>query len=297
MSRRRAGELESLVDDILCGGVHFLEGVNGHSPSLLSLLTAVRDWGVVLGRELEEIAASIEPLLRQSILMSLLPAKAFDEAYSGSIDAAVDEHLANLGVQVSATGRARIRNMCINMQKLRGMSSREARSRTYTLALVKGAGSLYSDIRRRQRGRCLWCGVRLDEPYVRETLEHVVPKHLGDDMPDGSNWGIACASCNAGKGDVLAWPASGWAHDYVARNDVTSGREIMLSHRWSVLRRSPRCDYCRAGPLDKELSIYRRIATGLAVPANCSTACLDCIEKKGVERVQPRWAPEESGRP
>src|SRR5206468_10392736 len=106
-------------------------------------------------------------------------------------------------------------------------------------------------------GRCVWCGVSLSDSAVRETLEHIAPKHMGDDMQDASNWAISCDSCNAGKGDSLAWAASAWAHDYVTRGS----REGVLTrqHRWAVLMRSKECSFCRARPENAELWVFRRI--------------------------------------
>src|SRR5258708_33207674 len=99
-------ELHGLVEEILCSGDLFLAGIHGETKSLPTLLVAVTDWGRVLGRSLEEIVSVVEPSLRQSIFMSLLPAKALKRNFAGSYDEAIDEHMRRLGLAATAEQRA-----------------------------------------------------------------------------------------------------------------------------------------------------------------------------------------------
>src|SRR5262249_39726722 len=126
---------------------------------------------------------------------------------------------------------------------------------------------------------------------------HVTPKHIGDDMPDAKNWALACHSCNFGKANSFAWAATPEAHDYVARGDFGARNEIALRHRWIVLVRTPRCGICNRKADEVDLWVYRRVATGLPIPAMCSTCCSDCAHSRGFDVPRPRWCPEEASRP
>lgn len=289
----RNDELSNLLENVLLSGDWFLQGVHQTSSSLLTLLVAARDWGQRLGRTVEEIAAVIEPCIRQSMVMSLLPAKALDSAYNGSIDAAVIEHLKELDIDISAAAVVRIRDICLNIRKLQGMSGRQARAASASLGIIR-MQHMYDDLSDRQGGRCFYCGVILTSQHVVESLEHVAPKHLGDDFPDRSNWAICCLSCNGGKGNCFAWAASTVAHDYVPRNVNPS--KLALDHRWTVLMRDRRCLSCGLGPSQTELWVYRRIRTGLPIPANCAANCATCALRDNRELLTPVWDTKEAGR-
>jgi hypothetical protein len=289
-------ELTALLDDILCGSPYFVGGVQKSSTSLPALLAAVVQWGTKLHRPLEEIVAVVEPCLRQSILMSLLPAEVFDSGYAGSIDAAIDRHLHNIEVTLTDTQKRTVRDLCINARKLRGMTKEEARRQVMSFPLLRGRPKLYKAISERQRGRCIWCGVDLALTTVQTTLEHVTPYHLGDDPVNGTNWALACASCNTGKADTLAWAAQSSAHDFFTRTDFVTANRIPLPQRWTVLMRTRQCVFCGKQPIATELWIYRRIATGIAIPAHCSATCVDCARTEKLEILLPRWVPSEGGR-
>jgi hypothetical protein len=228
--------------------------------------------------------------------MSLIPAQAFDPTYTGSIDKAIQDHLNQIGINISDEERRVIRDICINVNRLRGLSKSAARRRTAGLAELRGDPRLYNAILKRQNGRCLWCGVDLSSSDVEQSLEHVAPKHLGDDPPDGKNWGIACTSCNSGKAESLAWSARPEAHDYISRLDFSDINEIGLAQRWAVLMRSSHCSKCGATSKDAELWIFRRIPTGLPIPVNCSVTCLACATSHHLEILLPKWQPRESKR-
>jgi hypothetical protein len=266
------------------------------STSLPALLTAVVEWGNKLERSLEEIAAVVEPCIRQSIVMTLLPARAVDPNYHGSIDAAIQEHLDVIKIQLSSEQKTVLRDICLSIRKYQGLDHRAARNLTKSLAELRGLPTIYNALLIRQAGRCIWCGVPFDDPNVLETLDHVTPKHLGNDPSDGRNWALACLSCNQGKGDALAWAARPEAHDLVGRNDFLGTGSIKLRQRWSVLMRSRACDACKQGAGIKELWVYRRVRTGLAIPSNCSATCEACAIARGREILRPAWCPEEAQR-
>src|SRR5262249_38762483 len=155
-----------------------------------------------------EIVSVVEPCIRQSILFSLLPADALDTSDPNvNIDNKIEEHLAELGLELSAPEQEVLRDICINYRKLMGLNRSGVQARTMTLGAKKAPRVDYERIRKRQKERCLWWGVPLDPPAY-ETLEHVAPKHIGDDPGSTRNWGLSCKTCNEGKSDVLAWAAS-----------------------------------------------------------------------------------------
>lgn len=288
--------LTNLISDILCGGEHFISGVQ-RSSDTSSLLSAIVHWAQVLQRDLGEIIAVVEPCLRQSILMSLIPAQAVDPSYQGSIDKAIDTHIKLLGLTLQHEELIVIRDICINVRRMQGLNRDTARRMSATIATLRGDRKLYLEVLNRQNKRCVWCGVELDAPGVKQTLEHVTPKHLGDDPVDGKNWAIACASCNFGKAHNLAWAASAQAHDYVSRSDFDSIKQLSLLHRWAVLMRTRKCIKCESLPLNTELWVYRRISTGLPIPANCSITCVSCAKIYSLEVLVPKWDPSEARGP
>lgn len=288
-------KLNAVVHEILCHGESFLEGLHRRA-GLADLVTAVTEWTKVLGRDLDEVIMGVEPSIRQSILMSLLPAKAFEADYSESYDIAIREHLSNIKVEVDERGIAVLRDICINIRKLRNLDAKQARARCASLADLKGTPALYQQILKRQNMRCLWCGIGFKEDNVKMTLEHVIPKHIGNDVGQGLNWGLSCASCNLGKADSMAWSTNAWAHDYLERNDFAEIGAIGLRSRWIVLRRSPECDFCKCSTREHQLWMYKRIRTGLPIPSNCSTTCALCAAKHKKEILLVRWAEEEKKR-
>lgn len=290
-------ELQALIKELLCSPPRFLHGVHQESKSFPQLAAAVQQWSSCLSRDLSEVLRTFEPALRQSVLMTLLPARALDPNYAGSYDAAIVEHLSALGIALEEPEIAAIRNVIINVRKLQGLNARQARAKTESLATVK-ATPHYGRMRAQQGNRCHWCGVSLDDPNVIETLEHVVPKHLGDDPPDGSNWALACLSCNVGKADLLAWSASQWAYDYFDRNHSLTPNSLELTHRWIVLRRTPECSQCGLDSRHTELWIYRRVRTGIPIPSNCSVACETCARarRSDLDLLTVKWHDSERGR-
>lgn len=295
-SARNQSHLSLLITDILCGGDHIISGVQKRSASLQSLFAGITEWGYALDRQLEEITAVVEPCIRQSILMSLLPKEAFDPNYTGSYDDAISNHLSSLGLSLGANEIRVLRDVIINASALRGLNSTQARNQVSTMADLRGRPSLYREVMQRQNGRCIWCGVLFGTLGVHESLEHVSPKHLGGDAGDGSNWGISCISCNSGKADSLAWAAQPEAHDYVRRTQFDAVDFISLQHRWAVLMRSPHCAFCQKSSLESELVVYKRIPTGLPIPSHCDTACTACAAAQTIEVIAPLWNPKEMAR-
>lgn len=290
-----SNEIHRFVRALLTTRGRMLCGVEGSSVSAMELIPVVHQWSQALGREFSEVLRGFEPSLRQSVLMTLIPAAALESDYQGSFDAAIVDHLEEMGLALSADEIAVLRNLIVNIRRFRGLNSTQARARTASLATVKGSPA-YLELRKHQGERCVWCGVSLNDPNVVETLEHVVPKHMGDDPADGSNWALACLSCNQGKGDSLAWSANQWASDYMTRTQFEDPHLLEREHRWTVLRRTPYCAFCGSGPGKAELAVFRRVRTGLAIPSNCSVVCSHCASEKSIECLTVRWATAESDR-
>src|SRR5207244_1183500 len=114
------------------------------------------------------------------------PARAVDPTYQGSIDAVVDEHLANLGITLGADERLVLRNLCLHVRRYHGVDAAQARVITMSLAQLRATNpSMYDSMRKKQNQRCFWCGVRFDAVGVAEELDHITPKLLGNDIFDG----------------------------------------------------------------------------------------------------------------
>jgi hypothetical protein len=229
--------------------------------------------------------------------MSLLPARAFDSRYTGSFDVAIREHLTVLGIPDTPILVSSLRQLCININRLRGATTERARRLSASIADLRADPVMHVAILARQGRRCFWCGISLDLSAVRQSLDHIVPKHIGDDPPDGSNWAITCTACNRGKDNIFVWAASAAAFDYVDRNDFGDPQEIGLKQRWCTLARHRQCGFCRATPAQQELWVFRRVKTGLAIPANCSVVCGSCRSSRTLDVPAPRWPVEESSRP
>ncbi len=289
-------ELDRILLDILREDDLFLAGVHRSSEDFMQFIQGLTEWGSVSKRTLKECFASLEPCIRQSIVMSLIPAKAFDHNFNGSIDAAIDEHVANLGISLSSDQKARIRDICINVMAYKGLSAKEARDRTKGISYVRSRPLLLKRLSDRQNGRCLWCGVGLDNPHIELSLEHVAPKHIGGDHYSESNWALVCTSCNLGKKDTFAWPANSEAHDFLSRTDFADPFRLGLPQRWSVLMRDKSCSYCGVNSSKDELLVYRRLTTGLPTPSNCGVACRQCIATNALDLLDVRWSPQETSR-
>ncbi len=292
------GAFLALVKDVLCGGDGFLMGLHHRSRSTGLLYRALLDWAVLLNRDANDLMASIESCLRQNVLMSLIPQRAVDHLYQGSIDVAIDDHLRNLTITLSADERLVLRNVCLHIRKYHGLNARGVSNKTMSLATLRGSyAAIYGAIRTKQNERCCWCGVMFGSPGVVESLEHLSPKAIGNDPGDGSNWALSCKSCNTGKADSLSWAAQAAAQDYLQRIEFDDVTRLGIAQRWAVLVRGKRCDACHSGPRDASLWVYRKVKTGLPIPSHCSVTCEKCGAERKCELLTPRWDPREVGRP
>ena len=228
--------------------------------------------------------------------MSLIPSDAFRGTYAGSIDDAIRDHLRLLGLQLDTASCNRIRDICINILKLRAHTGRGARNASYSHADLRARPADYARVHGRQSGRCAWCGIDLSAVGVRTSLDHVSPKHIGDDMSDTSNWALTCQTCNEGKGDSFTWAASSFASGYLRAQHFLNPEAVVPEARWAILARDGGCEFCGALPAAASLWVYRRLRSGLAIPTNCSTTCEGCARTRGLDVLTPAWVSIESTR-
>ena len=288
-------EISEVIQDLF-QGQYFLQHVQKPVDRVHLLIKEISAFEKRLSLPEANCIHAISCLLRQSILMSLLPASAFDTSYSGSIDRAIKDHLDNLEITVEASLIVRLRDICININKLRNLTSSQARSQSKSLSDIRAQPAIYASIMSRQNSRCVWCGVQLSSGDVKMSLEHMAPKHIGDDMPDTSNWAIACTTCNSGKGETLSWSTSPFATGYLRAKHFVDPSFICGETRWAILARDTECDTCKQNPTDVELGIYRKISTGLPIPQFCAATCANCALAEGKEILSVKWDNLESTR-
>jgi hypothetical protein len=289
-------ELRKTVGCILHSDTHFLQGLQSGDDDLSALLFELSTHTGVLGKSAARFHHLLAANLRQTLLMTLIPANAFDGNFSGSIDSAVSDHLATLGVNLSVDERQVLRNICINIRRLRHLNSKAARQATMSLGDLRANPKMYAKILTSQNNRCIWCGVELLTPTIKMTLEHMAPKLIGDDPSDGSNWALACKTCNSGKDDLLSWASSPFANGYLRAKHFLYPATICRENRWIVLARERRCDSCQRGPDMVELGIYRQVSTGLPIPQHCSLTCSSCGIAKKKEVLNTEWEASENSR-
>lgn len=289
-------ELQRACQDILRADRHFLLGVQSGEGDLSALLYELSAHNGALGLSAKRCEQLLAANLRQTLLMSLIPANAFDVSYTGSIDDAVLEHLTELGVSLTANECLQIRNICVNIRRLRHLRGNAARRASASLRDLRADPVLYSKIITDQNQRCVWCGVDLSSSGVKSTLEHMAPKHIGDDPIDGSNWAIACETCNSGKEDLLSWASSPFANGYLRAQHFMDPKAICRENRWIVLARERQCDSCHLGPANIELGVYRQVTSGLAIPIHCSVTCAPCAATRSKDVLKTEWTALESTR-
>ena len=293
---RKVKHIETTLEEVLCSSPYFLQNVHSPIENLVALQGEISSLEKRLSLSLGKTNHAVGAILRQALLTLVIPAKAFDDTYTGSIDDALSEHLNELGIDISKDARVCVRNICLNVRKLRALDGTAARNATKKLSDIRTMGQTYNDILYRQNHRCIWCGVNLVSPNIKASLEHMAPKHLGDDMPDTSNWAIACTTCNSGKGETLAWSSSAFSLGFLRARHFVDPFSICGEVRWAVLVRDRKCDTCGVGPDLCELGVHLQVQTGLPIPLNCSTTCGNCATLHGKKLLKCQWDDKEVGR-
>lgn len=286
--------LSELIEDTLSSGDSFLYGIQTSGTDVTKIAQALIRWCDVTNDGPKTLLKIVEPCLRQSIVMALLPSKGLDITYTGSIEAEVRNHLQHLNIQISDSSVLVLRDICVHARSLFGLTSGQARRRVSSMATLRGDQNLYNTIINRQGGRCVWCGVVLNNSDVQESLEHMAPKHIGGDSSE--NWGIACVTCNNGKGAVLAWSTTPAAHGMLGRKELESPYQIAKSVRWVVLVRDGACISCQKTAVDVELWAAIRVPTGVPIPALCFTTCSVCAGTNQYVVPSVQWESREVGR-
>jgi 5-methylcytosine-specific restriction endonuclease McrA len=164
----------------------------------------------------------------------------------------LSEHLRSLGIAPDPTLLDVLKSVATQWSStLSGVHHR----RKYSVSDLRALGTPYRALRRRQSGRCRYCGRRLVD--IDEVLDHIVPFRLIGDVPDGANWQLLCSECNAGKGEFLTTYCLPAAYNWVYRigDNLTEER---ARTRWIVLAQRGVCDHCGVGPSAAELHVELR---------------------------------------
>lgn len=289
-------ELDTYIANLLTqGDLFFLQRVQ-YSADSLTHTSIVDRWSKSLGLSSVTVLLFAESSIRQQIVMSLVPKRCVDPSYMGSLEEPIREHLSNLSIALPDDAIRTLITICQNSRKLQHFSKQEARNQSVKLGQIKKSQPhLYAEMRGRQNSRCVWCGVPIAETGVIESLEHMVPKHIGDDLPDGKNWAISCMSCNTGKADTLAWGSSSAAHGDIGRKQIGMST-LGLAQRWVVLARDLVCIACGADAKSRSLWVYHRNTTGLLIPSHCGVVCDSCAQGDQFHIPTPDWVDRESAR-
>lgn len=288
--------LDHTLETTLLGGDRLLQGTQPRASSDIHTIgELVSAWAQATRRPISECLLQFETMIRSEMVMSLLPGKALDGSYAGSIESAIDEHVAEMGVALSRSAVGVLESICINVNKFRGLTGKAVRAQSMSIGRLKIDVGSYQNVRRLQCDRCYWCGVELSGVSVIETLDHLVPKHLGDDPPSQQNWVIACRSCNLGKDDAMTWATHDHVSGFLRHAELQDSASISLAARWVVLGRDRKCSRCQTSPCGSELRVRRRLPTGLSIPPLCESVCLTCCV---ADDVLPKvlWDAKEAGR-
>lgn len=218
---------------------------------------------------LDEAFLSVElfEMVRQRLIALLIP----EEALFGRVPEVkplIRKHLLSLGLKEDEELISAIKVAISNYRQ------RDGGKRKYSINDVRVRHKAVFDwICAEQNGRCATCGKTISYGTNME-LDHVLPNHLGNDPPDGSNWQFLCAPCNRGKNE--------WIH-YSARlgrlatihSQISDSLSEPLRH--ACLERDQSCGVCGASTKERELAVVKKCITGCWVLDNCVTLCSECV--------------------
>ena len=245
-----------------------------------SSLTALRDlfcahgalgYGIPPGRHFSEI----ERLRIVPLIFGLLPTGALrrDDPNS-AVKPAIRGHLQTLGVtpdELLLEVLKSVSDQYVDTQPGRPNSYRKKSG----MADLRANITVYRQIIDRQMGRCAICGTAYK--HMQSTLDHIIPYRLIGDIPDGANWRILCSACNQSKGNYLSSLQCFRAYNWEYGGDVKN-LPLETPHsetRYVVLSQNPVCSVpgCLIGPLSAELSVEKKVPSGLAVADNLRVVC------------------------
>ena len=224
------------------------------------------------------------------LVFGLTPTEAiFRKDRYALIKPSIRRHLVNVGIGDSdETLVSIIKTICDNLYQTnsspnsRGSDISARKSQISDLRLRK---NLYVELRGIQGNRCRVCGIPFSNQDIEETLDHIVPWHVGGDPPGGVNWQILCRRCNSAKSSLLSSLSlleySNWIYDRLCGN-ISSGRPDQLSNagRYLALTLFRKCMHVKCGkePSEKRLYIKKRGALGLSVFDHLVVICEDHID-------------------
>ena len=243
------------------------------SKSIKDLMeTVVESLAPLLGTSESQLFDELAEWFRYRTIFALLP---HEGLFGNTLQTKpiIRDHLIKLGIEPTDSLVRAIKFYCTNFsQKKEGYVRKISISDVY----AKNR-NLYSKLFEQQGGRCNCCG----KPLIfgeNAQLDHLLPWHLGDDPPDGSNWQFLCDVCNRGKGEfphyVLSRIAANWigpSNDGLLREDV----------RYAALIRDRKCTKCGKIPKEAQLGVQKRISSGCWVLDNAVALCVDCAPLGG----------------
>jgi hypothetical protein len=204
----------------------------------------IKNESIVHINELERLA--ITPLV-----FGLMPKKAISrDSVSVPIRPSIEQHLSSLEIKVSNDLVNVIKE--VSDQFYQSKSSRSHKNSKYKLHRVKQSyPTIYNKLLESQHGRCLVCGVILnenDDSENRPTLDHCIPWSLIGDPIDGSNWQILCHSCNRIKSEYTSYfhfpEIFNWVYSEILDNFTKFGDSpISKKTRYLALLLKHTCEY------------------------------------------------------
>lgn len=205
------------------------------------------------------------------LVFGLMPRAAFVRTRPDApIKPIIIQHLISLGTPYDDLLVSLLKGVCEQYWVTR--PSNRSAPRKFGMADVRFRRSIYRRLVESQNGRCILCGAPFLGGAV-ETLDHVIPYRIIGDVPDGANWQIMCEVCNNTKGNYITSLQMLEAHNWVYGGEVPP-LDVPLRHtRFIALSQRASCEECGSGPRTAHLSVYKRVATGLAVVDNTIVLC------------------------
>jgi hypothetical protein len=229
-------------------------GIGFGAASVADLLNATQPIiASVLRIAPQSLATELGEILRFRTVHALLPEKCL----FGNPDEdkpLIRAHLTNLGIIPNESLVRAIKFFCENFRAKRRSNLKKT---TITDVYVR-MPQIYREVIQRQNGRCAVCGIELRYGENMQ-LDHIIPWHLADDPPDGSNWQFLCEKCNRGKGMLPYYSLHLVGTNWIKPEDEHGLREDV---RYAVLIRDGRCALTGKLPTETELTVSKKTSTG-----------------------------------
>jgi 5-methylcytosine-specific restriction endonuclease McrA len=237
-------------------------GIGLDTTSVEELAKKIRQALPLLGNNEEAVVRELGEIIRFRIIFSLLPSQCLFDAPDES-KPIIKEHLREFGIEPNDDLVRAIKFFCDNFQAKRGSNP----GKWGVTDVFIRTRHIYNEIFERQHGRCVVCG----EPLIygqNMHLDHILPFHLGDDPPDGSNWQFLCNECNIGKGVDPFYSLGRTGANWIAPN---SENRLTTAIRFAVLTRDRACTKSGQKPSETKLVPVKLRPSGSWILDNCTT--------------------------